>query len=232
VYTTKLGFTRNQKAQWFHDGGGLLEGINAGGINAPYRVDLKTGEFRPIPSIPSIGMPSPDGKTLYLLRRDPKDAATAPDRIVAVDIESGRESQVSIPPVAGSTSFALSPDGRTLALMWNDLQSKQKRIARVAVDGTGYRELSSGAAGVIGNELTWSPDGRRILFNKRRDDKPMWQIVWVSADGGTPQFAGVEIDDVRLQGMELSPDGSRLAYASTKDVAELWALDNLLSVLK
>ena len=54
-------------------------------------------------------------------------------------------------------------------------------------------------------------------------------------EGGTPEFTGVELDGslgVNPRTIDLSPDGSRIAFTTTKRVQELWALDNVLSVLK
>ena len=223
TYTTKLGYTGGGNAVWMRDSNAMLEGIDADGKNSPYRVDLKSGEFT---LLPSAGLPSADGKTLYAIRRDPK----GPDRIVAVEIDSGQERPV-FTGAPGIMSIALSPDGQIFAMIRDDPQTKQKHIERVGVDGRGYRELCNLARELAGNNLTWSPDSRRILFDKQREDRLKTQIMWVSAEGGLPQFAGVELDG-RPLGMDVSPDGLLLAYGAGKLVQEMWALDNLLPAPK
>ncbi len=46
----------------------------------------------------------------------------------------------------------------------------------------------------------------------------------VSADGGQPEFTGLEVRD--LGPFSVSPDGSRIAFTSTSaNQSELWALD-------
>jgi Tol biopolymer transport system component len=76
-------------------------------------------------------------------------------------------------------------------------------------------------------------DGRWILLAKRSNGDKNWQLLRIPIEGGTPQSTGVELDENLLdRGIELSPDGSRIAYTTSKSAAELWTLDNVLSALK
>ncbi|MBZ5636985.1 MAG: hypothetical protein LAO55_28000 [Acidobacteriia bacterium] len=51
-------------------------------------------------------------------------------------------------------------------------------------------------------------------------------------EGGKPESTGMEIEATRNQNLDLSPDGSRIAFSNAKGVQELWALDNVLAALK
>lgn len=231
TYLTSLGTTGNGQVAWFHDGSSMMTGIRrADGSGAFYRIDLKSGEFKELPAVPGPHALSLDDKILYQIRRDPKDAAHIPDRIVAVDLASGRETPIFTMPKPGNEAMVLSPDGRTLALRWVDQTAspRQTHIARIAADGSGYRDLYVGPATGQGN-LAWTADGRGILFDQPHDDK--FRILRLPAEGGAPEFTGVELPS-RIQNLDVSPDGSRIAFSSARTVDELWTLDNVLSLVK
>jgi hypothetical protein len=78
-------------------------------------------------------------------------------------------------------------------------------------------------------------DGRWILLAKRPlPGSPNWQLIRIPIDGGAPESTGVELEGgLYGRGMDLSPDGSRIAYTTTGTVsAEIWTLDNILSAIK
>jgi len=225
--------------RWFHDGKGVVVLVqNPGKTRGLYRVDLNSREFKQILEFDDAVLRggvfaiSPDDQTIYNAGRDPKSSQVAVDRIVAIDLKTGQQRQICAFPATGDAGINLSPDGRTLAIRRVDRQAGKTYFARAAVDGSDYRELyTTTSSGVQIDHLAWTKDGRGILFGIQQDDK--WKIMRIPADGGNPEEAGFDVKDAgNLQNISLSPDGRRLGFSAVKPVGELWAIDNILSVLK
>ncbi len=77
-------------------------------------------------------------------------------------------------------SPAWSPDSRTIAL--NVLRGGRWQIASLNLDGTGYRQLTTGSYDA--RYPAWSPDGRWLAF--AGNESGHWEIYVVSAAGGQP----------------------------------------------
>ena len=92
--------------------------------------------------------------------------------------------------------------------------------------------------------MRWTPDGQSLLFAMAKETKVGWRMMKVPAAGGQPVFDG--LDSTNPTGsmplptlgpggpfnIDLSPDGSRMSVgARTQASSELWALENVLSVL-
>ncbi len=222
TYLTSPGSSGNGAPVWFHDGKSVMTGFGG----AVYRVDLKTADSKKMPD--ARGALSPDDKTAYVVRRA-SDGKT-PDRIVSIDLSTGKESQVFVAPTTGVLAIALSPDGRMLALGWFD-RSSGGHIARVSVDGGDFRDVFSGADHLFGSDVVaWSKDGHSILFNQEQPGGAPWGVMRVPADGGGPATLIFTATDILA--FDPSPDGSRIAYSANESANELWALDNVLSGLK
>lgn len=230
TYLTSLGTTGNGAATWFHDSKSIMTGYKrADGSTAFYRINLASGELKELPTPTGPNALAADDRTLYLVRRDPKDSDNLPDRIVAVDLSSGQDKPILTLPGPGAAELRLSPDGPTLVIRWPDRKTKTVRFARVNVDGTGYREIFSMARQDNLGPVALTKDGRWIIFEESHDDK--WRLMRLPVEGGKPEFAGLELE-TRTQNLDLSPDGSRIAFSNSKGVQEVWALDNVLSALK
>ena len=221
-YLTTLGTSGPGAPIWSRDGKSIMTGTGG----SFYRIDVRTGEFT---KLPSGGYPSPDDKTLYFAVGDPKDRSSVPDRIVAGDVSSGQEEVLLTMPTPGAVDLRLTPDGRTLVIRWPEQKTKTVHFARVNVDGTGYREIFSIAQKDEGGPIALTKDGRWIIFEESHDDKQ--RLMRLPIEGGKPEFTGVELE-TRTQNLDLSPDGSRIAFSNSKVVDEVWALDNVLSALK
>ena len=95
----------------------------------------------------------------------------------------------------GVVSPELAPDSRWVVF------ARQGDLAKVRVDGTGYRWLTNDASAQ--SEPTWSPDGHHIvyvdegaLYVMRADGS---NVRGLDAEGGSPAW---------------SPDGTQIAYVS------------------
>jgi dipeptidyl aminopeptidase/acylaminoacyl peptidase len=119
----------------------------------------------------------------------------------------------------GPTSPAWSPDGLTL------VYSMQGSLWRQAVDSDAAVQLTAGAA--YDYQPDWSPDGKRILFTRYRDDAMELQLL----DVETGRVVQLTSDGAVNLEPRWSPDGSRIAFVSTSGTGRfhvfIGALDNV-----
>ncbi len=122
-----------------------------------------------------------------------------------------------------------SPDGSKIAfVVWTDEHSQGRRFSRrhifaVGADGTGARQLTSGA--VEDSRPTWSPDGRKLAFGRqtwtaesaegRRGSE--WFIATMDADGGN--LREITRGPFSETHPSWSPDGSRIAVKRGRQLA-------------
>ena len=96
--------------------------------------------------------------------------------------------------------------------------------------GGGPRELLR--VGIrFGGGLTWTPDGREILFAKspKSVEKPTVELWRISADGGEPRR--LELAAEGLRGLRFHPDGQRIVFSAGQPKAEVWVMENFLPEL-
>jgi len=230
TYSTNLGTTGAGRPMWFHDGKGILTGIaREGSTPAVYRVDVKSGEFKEIAGNPGPGFLSPDDKTLYIAGRiTDADKKVRVDHIVAFDLATQQQKVVFTLPGEGEImEFSLSPDSKTLVMRRQD--AKDAHLGVVGVDGSGYREIYTEPRAAL-SSVTWSKDGRSILFGRRKSGDN-WETMRLPVSGGKAEPTGVQVRGT-LQNLDLTTDGLRLALSAERTVEEVWALDNITSVVK
>jgi len=241
TYPTSLGFTGFWTPGWYSDGKAILTGLGGSQPAKPgyYRVDIASGEWKQITAAERAPMAiSADDKTHVDIR---------PDAIVAIDVAAGTEKKIlPVDPDIRWIALALSPDGRTLAIWRTDMRARKTSLATIGMDGSNYRELynpkfSNSNPGRFA-QLAWTRDGQTILFDRPREvdakNPASWttrphQIMRIPAQGGTPGPTGIETEGT-LVNMDISPDGSRIAYSSfsaAQRIHELWSLGNVLSAL-
>jgi Tol biopolymer transport system component len=209
---------------WFHDGNSILNGV--------MRVDLKTGESKSIEATTHSAMPagpggranwrvlSPDDKTLYLVTFNPKDKLWG---IVAFDLSTGDQRQILSFATAsqGIGGLALSPDGRSVAMIRRGEHSDVWRLAQIGVDGTGYREIPYSGT-VSPGYFAWTKAG--LFFTSTAES----HIMRIAAEGGKAEATGLEAHGL----MDLSPDSTRIVFSNSTGSSGLWVLNNLSSLWK
>ena len=138
----------------------------------------------------------------------------------------------------------MSPDHQTIAVSWRE--ENTLHVARVGVDGRGYRELHTTVLDPVPGlsqfpdpdidaviherrlgDLEWSADGHSILFYQP-PSHGMSGLMRIPADGGTPAL----LWQPTFNRFSLSPGGTHYARENFDAADELWALDNVSSVLK
>lgn len=232
------------RSLWLADSSGFLqqfendEGAVPGDRDVNYawfKLDLNRGAFEPLPSLDrmvvageghSIGWrrplaPAPDGRSAYIFKPEPGQSP----RIVAIDLETGNERSVFVLPRPSSVwtaGLALSRDGRTLAMAWNE--GGATVFATVAIDGTAFRELGKYSPEMTAGQLAWTRDGRAFLFARRPADG-ICRLMRISATGGQAEFTGFEMESPSICRFAVSPIDTRVAMAISENASELWAID-------
>ena len=195
-----------------------------------HRFSLTSGEPKEVdgPRAFPWGVLSLDDTLLYrTANRDPQNAAGTQREGIEV-LDSATQQRKGFFPFPGGVGAqftpALSPDGQTLAIL------RPQGVYRIQVDGTDYRELHAtklpAATLARTGMVKWTADGRSILF-AQGDENQNVRIMRIPAEGGQPEFTGISAPV--LTSFDLSPDGSRIAYAARSNNWELWALDNVAS---
>jgi dipeptidyl aminopeptidase/acylaminoacyl peptidase len=130
--------------------------------------------------------------------------------------------------------LALSPDGRTLsfvALNWDEQKAQVLGyvLARVDVDGSGYRELTHDLEPALGSmNMKWSVDGGTILLS-RVDQSGEIRLMRIGSEGGPPELIGV-VAKGRIT-LDVEPERSRVAVATPTRSYEIWTLEHLPAAL-
>jgi Tol biopolymer transport system component len=249
TYSTSLFEIGPEATNWFQDSKGLVQYDSAGTY---YRLDLMSGEFRKIAtgssqlSYGTAAIPSPDNNVLYVTASDSAIKGLGFNRIVAFDLKAGLERSVFTSSEVFGT-FALSPDGRTLAIMSANTGGGSKwingrflmqmgspqpvRLSVVGIDGTGYR-LLYGPFPILenpsSNALVWTRDGRSVLFGMSHPDRPLvTQVMRLSIQGGEPRYTGLDIRGP-FHYVSLAPGNASIAFSETlQDRWRLSAVDNV-----
>src|SRR5215469_3256049 len=159
---------------------------------------------------------SPDGKRLAFSDRASRNE---PPAIFLLELDSLEDRRLTSARSRGDFDPAFSPDGQTLAF-----NRRGDGIYTVAVLGGEERRVISGSMFYWG--LTWTPDGRQIVFADASWPVSTGWLWKISTHGGEPE---------RLQfgqeGVEPSIRGSRLVYVRETANLNIWRrkLNSLLS---
>jgi len=224
--------------RWSPDGRSfLVTGYDKKSRQGLYLIDGQTGDISTImQSEPGTYIQaanwSPDGNAIFY---NHLDRTTKLQRILVREFASGKEKELYRAPLPSFyvTYGAVSPDGRQLAFVLLDQATRSTVLKVMPTAGGETRELlrlDGPESFAWKGSLSWTPDGREILFGTTRGDvsvpertTKLWRI---SAEGGEPQRLELEIEGVT--GPRLHPDGRRIAFAAGMYNAEVWVMENFL----
>jgi Tol biopolymer transport system component len=154
--------------------------------------------------------------------------------IMMRNLRSGEEKQVCQleKKNAAFSGLALSPDETTLAtVIWGE-DNASLRLVKVSIkDGTQTDLMKVPPTGmtVAINNLTWTPDGRNILFVRSPSGPPAGQVkeLWaIPSNGGEPHRVGVRARTI--PSVDIHPDGRRIVLTLGEYKANLWVMQNVL----
>jgi Tol biopolymer transport system component len=201
-------------------------------------VDVETGVA--IPAVTGrrsrFGRWSADGKEMFYVRQPGLNDGIV--QIVRMDMETQGQKVLYNSELRGENlnSFESSPDGEWLA--FSDLVSAPgtddvETVLMVLPAGGGEpRLLLRIADSKLLNVVGWTPNSREILYTQ--DSKlaaNRSSILWrISIDGGAPRKLELGLNVLNV--IRFHPDGQRVAFDSGQRGAQIWVMEDVLSVLK
>jgi len=229
-----------RKPRWSPDCRSFLaKGMDYNNRRGIYQIDAQTGDVTPIVLSDEyekvtfgLGEWSRDGKDIFYARND-RNAKIY--QILVRDLETGIEKVLYHAPEKETFHFRISPDGNWLALNivnsnWLIMKDKSKRVLKIIPAAGGEpRELYRFEERILLESLliTWTADGKYILFARKGSSDQRWELCRISADGGEPEKLGLEMR--RLFLMSVHPDGQHIAFKSSAGrPAEVWVMENFL----
>ncbi|MBI4908175.1 MAG: PD40 domain-containing protein [Acidobacteria bacterium] len=218
---------------WFGDSRALLRfGTDSEGRQAMYRLEVETGQVRRLLQFRSgettrsmqPGV-SPDGKIVYYLARSPE--AKEP-LLRGYEVGAGREREIAtgLRFGGGRSSLAVSPDGRHLAIAADN--GDTRILSLVPLRGGASRELLSSPKMRAHLGLSWTVDGRHVLYTGASEDgqNDLWRVA---VESGKTEKVALHGGGVRWVGVH--PDGRRLVFSggtARNNKREVWAIENFL----
>ncbi len=118
-------------------------------------------------------------------------------------------------------AVAVSPDCRTL--VWRD---DRNAIRALDVAAGQERELVPAQDGVRLGNLSFTPNGRRLLFSKLKSFSEPIELWSLPVAGGAAEYSGISIHG--LADVRVSPDGQRLLYRGGQGSYDAYVVENLL----
>jgi Tol biopolymer transport system component/DNA-binding winged helix-turn-helix (wHTH) protein len=159
---------------------------------------------------------SPDKKWLVI---SDKTSAEKPFGLFLVSPETGERHPLTSPPASsiGDCSPAFSPDGRQVAFV-RLISAVVGEVHLVSVEGGEPKRLTFDNAGA--DTLTWTPDGREIVYSSRNNGKS--RLLKLPVGGGTPQWLAACGNDARYPAF--SSHGNRLAWRQNTENADIFRM--------
>jgi Tol biopolymer transport system component len=207
--------------RWFPDGKSvLLTGMRDGQVRDFHRVDLATGKSELLYSLPrNPGMSafrlSPNGKSIYICRQSSPGQAS--NGVYRYDI--GAAEPVALKTGGWPINIELSPDGSHLAFLESIRPGSESTLSVMPAAGGPARVIYRApdwADGSRYNAMTWTPDGRHILFVRAGIQESIPNTVWrIPAAGGEPAQVGIALK-ARIKNPTVHPDGRRLTFGTVE----------------
>jgi Tol biopolymer transport system component len=163
---------------------------------------------------------TPDGKSLAIAART---SDKSPYRISLLSLDTLKATPLTSPPEGSYGDYwpGISPDGRTIAFV---------RSPKYLVSDIWVQPLSRGEARRLTSEsfvetagITWTSDGRDIIFSAQTPDNSNNRLLRVAATGGTPQLLPGTGENIVMPAV--SHQGSRLAFTRWAPfTGDIWRL--------
>ncbi|MGB6001175.1 MAG: hypothetical protein WBG67_07510 [Thermoanaerobaculia bacterium] len=203
-----------------------------------FLVDVKSGEATPVVTDrrSRYGRWSRDGEEVFYARQLGLNDATV--QIVRLNLETQQKEVLYTSELPGENlnSLEVSPDGRWLAfsdVALNKTTGDDETVLMVMpVDGGRPRLLLEVPVSETVKVVGWTPNTQEILFARdpKLAAKPSTTLWRIGNDGGEPRK--LELGLNVLGSIRFHPDGRRVAFDSGQRGAEIWVMEDVLSLLK
>jgi Tol biopolymer transport system component len=158
------------------------------------------------------------------LRRWSRNSATIyyelSQNLFALDVKSGQATQFTNldPSNINPDSLSLSPDEQRVAYI-STTQDGRNGVWVAPARGGAPQQIASD----VGHDrnTVWHPDSKRVLYSANVDG--VYQIFVADIDG--PRPARVTFSDINSFALDVSPDGARILYGSTKEESDVWGIN-------
>jgi WD40 repeat protein/serine/threonine protein kinase len=161
---------------------------------------------------------SPDGNRLASVSGDPRNPGK-PGEVKLWDAQTGQQTLTLKGHTSWATSVCFSPDGQRLASASNDKTVK----VWAAQTGQGISSLTERTW--IVNRVCFSPDGKRIASASGvmdNEERMVGGEVKVSETRSGQEILSLRGHTSIVSGLCFSPDGTRLASASSDRTVKVW----------
>jgi len=213
--------------RWSSDGKALIvRGTDEKGHDGIFRVDAQTGKVTTLLSGKALGgvfrlAPTRDNNVLAFTRNNPTAKF---DTVRLRNLKTGAERAIVGGPSYGIiNSFAISPDGKLLAF------TARNGLRVMPTEGGEQRELLRAQGHESLQWVTWTPDGRYILF-ATQGKQLQSRVGIISASGGSPRY--LDLKGKRISGIRCDPHGHWIVFEAGWPSEEVWVMQNFLPTFR
>ncbi|MBI3048642.1 MAG: tetratricopeptide repeat protein [Acidobacteria bacterium] len=207
----------------------LTDGRDLKGRRGIYLIDSKTGSTTPIAEQPPDRRRWPEWwpgtRSIYYQNQGRGE----PLVVLRREIDSDAETEIFRTSACNVGPARISPDGRSIACIGNDIDSRTATLMVFALSGGASRAVMrvSSSESLFPWPWQWTPDSRAILVRKMA---PLAvDELWLAPMAGEPRRLNIDIRNWSGP-FDLSPDGRQIAFVASAGAqgAEVWALENFL----
>jgi len=205
-------------ARWHPDGRSLLALGTKDNKSGLYRINAATGEASLVWEGMEVADWSADGRWVFRLGGDERRS------IARIDKATGEEKIIHTGDSI-SRGYRVSPDGARLVFRQQRRGGKDY-LAVVSTDGGPASQLVEPfplTFAPLG--MVWSADGRWVAWvQNEKEQSALWVVP---AEGGQARQTDLTVKGF-LGGLNVHPDGKRIAYSVNSRRAEYWMMENFL----
>ncbi|MFC1762328.1 M56 family metallopeptidase [Planctomycetota bacterium] len=215
----------------------ILSGFYEKWQNAVYSLDVQTGACSELlrHKDMSISMAQwfPDGKRLlYHGYQGPLVHKALEGYLIMRNMETGEEREIARGMLPGLRNYnwALSPDGRQLAVLF---EGENHRLHVFSTETDEVNEIELGDLMGKPHQIVWAPEGKALFLRVVNLAVSRTSKLWcIPVDGGTfeklSEFYDIPEPEY-VMGMQIDPTGHHIALSAIYNIHELWVMKNFLS---
>src|ERR1051325_11560021 len=140
--------------------------------------------------------------------------------LYTLDVQSGQANQLTNLDTAkvNAESLSISPDEQKIAYI-STADDGRSSVWLAPVSGGAARQIANDAG--HNRNTVWHPDSQTVLYRSNIDG--VYQIFAANIDGRKP--VQLTFGDFNSFALDVSADGTRVLYGSTKEESDLWGVN-------